>query len=72
MKALIRKTLRQGMERRIAGRYNKTAPNFDQYVSRHRFPLLPKIVVYSNIQSPQTYLDQIFPLYKYVVPNATA
>lgn len=32
---------------------------------------MPKIVVYSHAQGLESYLEQVFPLYKYITPSAS-
>ena len=52
-----RKMQRNTLERRIISELNKKLPNLEQNIASHRYPTLPKIVVYSAVNS-NTFLDK--------------
>ncbi len=72
MKAAWQKLVRDTVEQTVVRKYKKVNPNFDQYINRLRFPSIPRIVVYSHSQGIDNYLEQVFPLYKYITPSASA
>lgn len=72
MKASWQKLVRDTVEQTVIRRYKKQNLNYDQYINRLRFPSTPRIIVYSNVQGVNNYLEQIFPLYKYLTPSASA
>lgn len=72
MRASWQKLVRDTVEQSVIRKYKKQHLNFDQYVNRLRFPTLPRIVVYSHTQGVDSYLEQAFPLYKYITPSASA
>lgn len=72
MRASMQKLFRDTLEQKVISQYKKQFLNYDQYANRLRFPSTPKIVVYSHAQGLQTYLEQVFPLYKYITPSASS
>lgn len=53
-----RKAARDTLERRVVSASSKNIPNIEQYVSRYRYPLIPKIVVYSASSSSDSLLSK--------------
>jgi hypothetical protein len=51
-----RKAARDTLERRIVSASNKSIPNIEQYLSSYRYPVLPKIVVYSSSSTSDSLL----------------
>ena len=72
MRASWQKLVRDTVEQSVIRKYKKQNLNYDQYISRLRFPTLPRIVVYSHTQGVDSYLEQVLPLYKYITPSASA
>ena len=72
MRASMQKLLRDTLEQKVINGYKKQFLNYDQYVNRLRFPSSPKIVVYSHAQGLESYLEQVFPIYKYITPSASS
>ena len=72
MRASWNKLVRDTLEQSVIRRYKKQNLNFDQYLSRVRFPSIPRIIVFSHSQAIDNYLEQVFPLYKYVNPTASS
>ena len=72
MQAAWKKIVRDTLEQTVIRKYKQQHLNFDQYITRIRFPSIPRIVVYSQSQGVENYLEQIFPLYKFVNPAASA
>ena len=73
-----KKQQRNGLERGILAEIRKTYPHAEQYLSGHRYPTLPKIVVYSASSSSDSFLQrymspqwQHFPFlqFDYTLPN---
>jgi hypothetical protein len=60
-RAMSRKVARECLERDSISIVNKQFPNVEQYISKYRFPTLPKIVVYSTYASTDKYL-QTYPI----------
>lgn len=71
MRASWQKLVRDTLEQSVIRQYKKQNLNYDQYVNRLRFPTVPKIVVYSHAQGLESYLEQVFPLYKFITPSAS-
>lgn len=72
MRASWQKLVRDTVEQSVIRKYKKQNLNYDQYITRLRFPTIPRIVVYSHAQGLDSYLEQVFPLYKNVTPSASA
>lgn len=49
MRPLLRHRLRQGVERNIIRAIKRVDPIYDHFLRELRYPLLPKIVVYTII-----------------------
>jgi len=62
---------RNCLERGIISRVKKFYPNVEQYISAHRFPVLPKIVVYSSSASSETFLQKYNCKYSVFFPSTT-
>ena len=56
MRASWNKLVRDTLEQSVIRRYKKQNLNFDQYLSRVRFPSIPRIVVFSHSQAIDNYL----------------
>ena len=48
MQAAWKKLVRDTVEQTVIRKYKQQHLNFDQYISRIRFPSIPRIVVYSQ------------------------
>lgn len=72
MRAYWKKLVRDTVEQNVINGYKKQHLNYDQYINRLRFPAIPRIIIYSQTQGVDTFLEQVFPLYKYVTPNPSA
>ena len=46
------------LERRVISKLNKHYPNLEQNIGMHRYPTLPKIVVYSASTSSDSFLKK--------------
>lgn len=55
---MLRKAKRNGLERRVLSAVNKQIPNVEQYIASHRYPALPKIVVYSAASQANSFLEK--------------
>jgi hypothetical protein len=55
---VARKLQRNSLERGIISSAGHRLPNIEQYISAHRFPTLPKIVVYSSVGHLDTLLSK--------------
>lgn len=53
-----RKFKRGGLERRAVWAADNALPHVEQYISSHRYPVLPKIVVYSSLASSDAFLQK--------------
>ena len=58
-----RKFKRGGLERRAVWAADNALPNIEQYISVNRYPILPKIVVYSAATNSDSFLNT------YLSPN---
>ena len=56
MRASWQKFLRDTVEQTVINGYKKQHLNYDQYISRIRFPSLPRIVVYSQTKGVDNFL----------------
>ena len=55
---MFRKMMRDNLERRVLNEVNKQIPNVEQYIASHRYPTLPKIVVYSAASQANSFLEK--------------
>ena len=53
-----RKFERGRLEQTIISQANKHNPNLEQYISAHRYPILPKIVVYSAASQSDSFINK--------------
>ena len=53
-----KKMQRNTLERSIISAANKQIPNIEQYIGAHRYPVLPKIVVYSAAANANSFLEK--------------
>ncbi len=58
-----KKLKRSGLERMVVSASNRAIPNIEQYISVNRYPILPKIVVYSAATNSDSFLNT------YLSPN---
>lgn len=72
MRASWQKLVRDTVEQSVIRSFKKQNLNFDQYINRLRFPAVPRIVVYSQTQNVESFLEQVFPVFRYITPNASA
>lgn len=72
MRASWNKLVRDTVEQQVVRKYKKQNLNFDQYLGRVRFPTIPRIVVFSQAQGVDSYLEKVFPLYKNVTPSLSS
>jgi hypothetical protein len=49
MRASWNKLVRDTLETSIMSKYKNERPNVDQYINRLRFPIVPRIVIYTNV-----------------------
>ena len=74
---VLRKIKRDNLERGVVSAINKHIPNVEQYIASHRYPALPKIVVYSAASQANSFLEKyksylryrLFPFYNLVTPS---
>lgn len=55
---VLRKLKRNNLERDVIRQVKKEIPNVEQYISTHRYPVLPKIVVYSAASQANSFLEK--------------
>jgi hypothetical protein len=53
---VARKVNRNSLERTVVSRLAGKYPGLEQSISAHRFPVLPKIVLYSSLASSESFL----------------
>lgn len=53
---MARKWQRDTLERNIISTLKGTYPGLEEYISSHRYPVLPKIVLYSSAASSESFL----------------
>lgn len=57
------------LERKVISRLNKNYPNVEQNIAAHRYPTLPKIVVYSASTSSDSFLKKYASYYSVSSPS---
>lgn len=72
MRASWNKLVRDTLETSVLSKFKQQSPNVDQYINRLRFPSVPRIIIYTNVQGAENYLDRIFPVYKYLTPTPSS
>ena len=55
---MLRKAKRNALERSVISAVNSQLPNVEQYIASHRYPTLPKIVVYSAASQATSFLER--------------
>ena len=55
-----RKMQRARLERTVMAQSKELIPNVEQYLASHRFPTMPKIVVYSASSHSDSFLNKYF------------
>jgi len=55
---MLRKAKRNALERSVISAVNSQLPNVEQYIASHRYPTLPKIVVYSAASQANSFLER--------------
>jgi hypothetical protein len=54
----LNKVKRNTLERNVLAALRSSNPNFEQYVSAHRYPTVPKIVLYSSLAGSDAFLQK--------------
>ena len=54
----LNKVKRNSLERSALSVLRASNPNFEQYVSAHRYPTVPKIVLYSSLAGSDSFLQK--------------
>lgn len=68
LKNMLDKAARNGLETNILKQVKSTFPNVEQYISAHRYPVLPKIVLYSSSANSEAYLRKYLQPFIKVIP----
>lgn len=63
---------RAGLERTVVSAANKAIPNIEQYIAAHRYPTLPKIVIYSASASSDSFLNRYQRTHKASFPSSAS
>jgi hypothetical protein len=58
---MARKWHRDTLERNIIYNLKSAYPGLEQHISSHRYPVLPKIVLYSSAASSESFLRKYLP-----------
>ena len=61
---------RAGLERRVIAACNRSNPNVEQYIASNRYPVIPKIVIYSASASSDSFLNKYPNSYKASSPSS--
>ena len=69
--SLAQKAHRSGLERSVIADARRHIPHIEQFISLHRFPVMPKIVVYSAAVNVDSFLNKYPPRHSESSPTTT-